>query len=80
MNFREYLFYNRIQVKDVAEVIDIRPGYLSAMLNGKKIWSRKVSKSIQWYTQGVIKASDLEGKWQNEIEAIQYKDKEGIRR
>ena len=62
MDFREYIFYNQLRIKDVAKELDLAPSYLSQMLHGHTRWSSKTARAVERYTKGMIKAQELSGK------------------
>lgn len=57
----EYIFYNDIKVKDLAQRIDVQPSYLSSVIHGRNPCSRKMARAIERETNGLIKAADIEG-------------------
>lgn len=58
MTLREFLFYNDVTLKEMAETLEITPRYLGMISRGKKP-SAKVAKHIERYTKGKVKADSL---------------------
>ncbi len=50
MTLREYLFYNRLQQKDLAVLLDCSPQYLQCIVNDKTKPSPKLSRKIKEIT------------------------------
>ena len=72
MTFSEYLFYNKLQLRHVAPKLFIDKNYLSALLRGRNQWSPKISQHIESFTDGLVKAQDLSGKFQTDIDEERY--------
>lgn len=57
MDLREYLFYNKKTVTNMAKEIDITRSYLSKIIHGRIAISKKIAKSIERATNGNVKIS-----------------------
>jgi transcriptional regulator with XRE-family HTH domain len=51
---RHYLIDKDLTVKDFSEILDITPTYLSGIVNGKYLPSRKLARNIAKATNGEI--------------------------
>lgn len=62
MKLRQWLYNNRLTIKQFAELIDYERSYVHTWLSGQKKPSKKVMKVVRHYTLGkVSKFSDLVG-------------------
>ncbi len=59
MELREYLFRNYLTVIDFAKQINHSRTYLSLIVGGHKIPSRKLAKIIQDATKGEVTAEEI---------------------
>ena len=59
MTLREWLFYNRKMIKDMAKDLEINPLYLGQIKNGRHKPSVKMAKQIERYTGGEVSYLDL---------------------
>lgn len=80
MTFREYIYYNKLQVKDIAELLYVDRSYLSSALTGRIAWPKKLSYQVERFTEGLIKAAEIQGRFQTDIDSERYAEilKEGI--
>lgn len=62
MNLREYLFYNKITVKDFADKLGYSRSYISGIVHELSMPSPRLAKEIEKVTQGKIKASSWKKK------------------
>lgn len=58
MDLREYLFRNRLTVKEFSEKIKYQRTYISAVIHGKTP-GKKLASAIEEATAGEVKAKDL---------------------
>jgi hypothetical protein len=54
MNLRVYLAINNMSVKDFSEIIDVNKSYLSGIIRGRMIPSKKLSRQVFKQTQGEV--------------------------
>jgi len=54
MDLREYIFYNRLKMKDVASALDCSSAYLSLLKDGKARPSRRLARDIVEFTKGNV--------------------------
>jgi ribosome-binding protein aMBF1 (putative translation factor) len=59
MNLREYLFYNRITVKEFSEKIEYSRTHLSAIIHGRLKPSKRLAKQIERETNGEVTVKEL---------------------
>lgn len=59
MNLREYIFYHKKTVTEMAKEIDITRSYLSRLLGGNKAISKKVARNIEKATNGLVTAETI---------------------
>jgi DNA-binding transcriptional regulator YdaS (Cro superfamily) len=59
MNLREYLFYNRISIKEFAEKIEYSRPHLSGIIHGKYRPSARLAKTIELATNGEVTVKEL---------------------
>lgn len=65
MNLRDYLYYNKISVKDFSKNLDYSRTHISAIIHGRLKPTKRLAKAIEQATNGEVKAEDL----------ISYKEK-----
>lgn len=56
MEFREYLFRNRLSVIDAAKELGISRPYLSLVVNGRVKPGKRLAKDIEIYTNHEVKS------------------------
>lgn len=59
MELKKYLFFKRVNVKEFSEKLEISRSYLSAIVNGKIIPSKKIARQIERATQGEVTVEDI---------------------
>lgn len=59
MKLREYLFVNRISVKEFSKSVDYSRTHLSGVVNGKLKPSKKLARAIEKATQGEVSIEEL---------------------
>lgn len=55
----EYLWKNRIRVKDFADKMHITPAFLSKYLNGKYRFSEKTARLVERFSNGEVTADQV---------------------
>ena len=60
MDLREYLFRERMEVKDFADKIGYARSYLSLIKNKKVMPSKRLKKAIEEATGGQVKDEDYQ--------------------
>jgi len=61
VNIREYLFYNKLSVREFSKKVDCSRTYLSQIVHGKIKPGRKLARDIERATNGEVKAADMLG-------------------
>jgi len=59
MDLREYLFYNRMTVKQFSEKIGCSRNHISEIIHGRRIPGKRLAKDIEIATNGEVKAKNL---------------------
>jgi len=59
MDLREYLFVNRLTVKEFSEKLDYSRTHLSGVIHGKLSPSRKLARAIEKATSGQVTAEEM---------------------
>ncbi len=59
MKLRDYLYFNHIQIKELAETLMIAPSYLSDISRGMRTPSYRLAKSIEEKTGGKVTAEEI---------------------
>lgn len=59
MNLREYLFLKRMSVTEFSKLVDHSRNYISQIVNGKHIPSKKLARAIEKATNGEVTAEEL---------------------
>jgi ribosome-binding protein aMBF1 (putative translation factor) len=59
MDIREFLFSNRMSVKELAEKLDVHPNHITAIKNGRYKAGKKLARDIETLSGGGIKAEEL---------------------
>ena len=59
MNLREYLFLKRMSVTEFSKMVDHSRNYISQIINGKHVPSKKLARAIERATDGEVKADEL---------------------
>lgn len=59
MDLREYIFYNRIKVKDLCKELGVSASHLSLLRNAKGRPSYRLAKDICKYTGGEVSIEHL---------------------
>lgn len=67
MNLREYLFKNKITVRDFAKKIRFSETYVSNHIHNKRAYSAKLANAIERETKGELKEVDLLSKYEFEL-------------
>jgi transcriptional regulator with XRE-family HTH domain len=58
MNLKEYLFYKKLTAKEFAKILDIDKCYISSVISGNRKPSKKLLRSIEKYTDGIVKSEN----------------------
>jgi transcriptional regulator with XRE-family HTH domain len=61
MNFKEFVFYKNLSLKEIADALDVGVLYAGRILNGKTPVSPKIAKKIERITKGVVKHDNVFG-------------------
>ena len=59
MKLRDYIHFNRVKSKDLAEKLEIHVNYLRLIKNGHAIPSEKLCRHIEILTGGEVTQKDL---------------------
>ena len=59
MNLREYLFLKRMNITEFSILVDCSRNYISQIVNGRYIPSKKLARAIERVTNGEVKAIDV---------------------
>ena len=59
MNLREYLFINRLSVKEFSEKVDYSRTHISGIMHGKLKPSPKLARRIEKETNGEVTIEEL---------------------
>lgn len=59
MNFREYMFFNKITYKQAAKYIKCSPSYLGLLARGQTHPSYEIMKKIYHFTKGNVTPNDM---------------------
>jgi len=59
MDLREYLFYNRLTIKEFAQVCDYSPEHISGYISGRFRISKKLMKRISEATGNQVTMDEL---------------------
>lgn len=59
MTLRDYLYYNKISVKEFSESLDYSRTHMSAIIHGRLKPSKRLAKAIEKATNGEVKAEEL---------------------
>lgn len=54
MNLREYLFRNRLTIKEFADQIGYARGYISQVMGGRKEELPRLTKMVNMHTKGKV--------------------------
>jgi len=58
-NLTDYLYWNKLSITDFSKKVDCTRTYLSSIINGRQVPSRRMARDIERATDGAIKAEDL---------------------
>lgn len=61
MNLRTYLFHQRLSVTEFSKILGCSRIHLSEIVNGRRVPSLMLAKSIERETNGEVKVEDLMG-------------------
>jgi transcriptional regulator with XRE-family HTH domain len=59
MNLRDYLYLKRMSVTEFSKLVDHSRNYISMIINGKHIPSKKLAKNIERITEGQVTIEEL---------------------
>ncbi len=59
MDLRTYLFHKRLSVTKFSKILGCSRIHLSEIINGRRVPSLMLAKSIERETSGAVKAEDL---------------------
>lgn len=59
MNLKEYLFFKEMSVKEFAKLAGFNETYMSAIMNKKRLASKKALKLIEFATEGWVKEATV---------------------
>ena len=59
MTLKEYLFHNKMSVKEFADILDYSRTHISAIVNDKSYASPKLIRRIERLTEGKVTKEDL---------------------
>lgn len=59
MNLKEYLFEKRMSITEFSKLVDHSRNYISQIVNGKYIPSKKLARAIERATHGAVTSDEL---------------------
>lgn len=59
MHLKEYLYLQRLTVREFAEILDYSRVHISALANGKSFASPKLVRRIERLTEGKVTKDDI---------------------
>lgn len=59
MELKEYLYLQRLTIKEFSDILDYSRVHISSIINGKSYASDKIARKIERVTGGEVTRSDL---------------------